>query len=437
MKKGRTAVVFRHEFKNYFKNKGFIGTLIVIFLFVTIMSSLPVIGGLFKSAFADKAKAMDVGVFIAHDSVKLDELSTYFEDINLIPYENIRSMRDDVGEEKLAGALAINGLEEIKIFKKSVNYTDYKDPILDSYGEFYKTKKFGELNLDEAKISKIMKLETINTEYDVLETKSIANFGIGYVMLIAVYMLTITFGSLVATSVAREKNDRTMELLITSTNATSLINGKVFAGALASISIFIAAGLGLLVSAFINRSFMSAEMMQEMLDIGESMNTMGENFSGLSLSVAGMNIALDIKMLVVYFVFALLTYFMYLYVCAALGAIVSRIEDVNASMTPVMLLIVASFLVSIFGLVNPDTGLLRIASFIPFTSGMSMFLRVGLTSVKFSEILISFVILLSTTLLLCFFSIKLYRRGTLMYGNTGLMNALGINKRKKNIKRKK
>ena len=88
-------------------------------------------------------------------------------------------------------------------------------------------------------------------------------------------------------------------------------------------------------------------------------------------------------------------------------------------------LVMIGFFISISSLTNSDTLLIKVASFIPFTSSMTMLVRVALGSVSNFEIIISLVILIISTILTAFGAAKIYRLGTLMYGNPiKLRNAL-------------
>ena len=51
-----------------------------------------------------------------------------------------------------------------------------------------------------------------------------------------VYMKDIMYGQMIAVSVATEKSNRSIEVLVTSTSSNSLIFGKVIAGAVAGIT---------------------------------------------------------------------------------------------------------------------------------------------------------------------------------------------------------
>lgn len=125
-------------------------------------------------------------------------------------------------------------------------------------------------------------------------------------------------------------------------------------------------------------------------------------------------------------IFTLLGYLLYATLAACLGSIVSRGEDVQQVAAPMMLLIVAAFMLAMFGLSNPSAIYITVASFFPFFTPMLMFLRVGMLDVPFWEVGLSIAILLASIAVLAVFGSRVYKGGVLMYGSS---------KSLKNIKR--
>ena len=70
-----------------------------------------------------------------------------------------------------------------------------------------------------------------------------------------------------------------------------------------------------------------------------------------------------------------------------------------------------------FGLTNSESPLIKIASFIPFSSSMTMLIRIAMGTISNLEIIISFIILITCTILVALGAAKIYRLGSLMYGN--------------------
>lgn len=226
----------------------------------------------------------------------------------------------------------------------------------------------------------------------ILGTDGETHYGFTYGLIFVVYFLVIFYGTTVSTSVAREKSDRTMELLVTSANPTKLFYGKVFGAGTAGLLQFS------LITAAVFLGF------------------------GLNHEAWGFNILrfFDIppKVLVIFLAFTLVGYLLYLFIYAMLGSTVSKVEDISSATTPIMLLMVVSFMVVNVSMRTPDSIVMKIASFIPFSSPIAMFARSALGStVTTWEILLSFVILVVSSIVIAYISSKLYRLRTLNYGN--------------------
>ena len=85
---------------------------------------------------------------------------------------------------------------------------------------------------------------------------------------------------------------------------------------------------------------------------------------------------------------------------------------------PITMLFVIAFVVVMTSMSsgNVDTPLMVACSYIPFTSPMSMFTRIAMSTVPWYEIAISIAILIGSTVGVGVLSAKIYRVGVLMYG---------------------
>jgi ABC-2 type transport system permease protein len=115
-------------------------------------------------------------------------------------------------------------------------------------------------------------------------------------------------------------------------------------------------------------------------------------------------------------IFFILGYFLYATLAAFLGSLVSRIEDVQQMITPMTMLIVAGFMIAMFGLGKPDAPFITITSYIPFFTPMIMFLRVGMLNIPTWEAVIGIVIMLVTIVIFAIIGARIYRGGVLIYG---------------------
>jgi ABC-2 type transport system permease protein len=115
-------------------------------------------------------------------------------------------------------------------------------------------------------------------------------------------------------------------------------------------------------------------------------------------------------------VFFLLGFFSLAFIYAALGSTVSRMEDAGSVGMLPMLLVVATFLVSMAGLMTPGAVYVKICSFVPFLSPTVMFVRICMSEVPPLQIAAALAINAGCILGSGFISTKIYRVGVMLYG---------------------
>lgn len=160
-----------------------------------------------------------------------------------------------------------------------------------------------------------------------------------YGLVFFIYLIVIFLGSIIATEVATEKSSRVMEIIVSSVNPIVQMFGK-----LVGIGLFGLVNLAALVIAVVIGFMISED------------NILDSVFDGVS----------DVSLLLYAFLFIILGYFVYGGIAAMLGALVSRAEEVNQAIQPLIFLAMIAFFISIYGLNTPDSTMIQILSYIPF-----------------------------------------------------------------------
>jgi ABC-2 type transport system permease protein len=213
-----------------------------------------------------------------------------------------------------------------------------------------------------------------------------------YALLFLIYMGVIGFGNMVAMEITAEKSSRVMEVLIASVSPIKQMFGKIVGICLlglAQIAMF-------LVVAAIN------------LNLPHNAKMIGQ----LHLSLSD----LPLELIAYFLIFYLAGFFIYATMFAAVGSLVSRTEEVGQSIMPVTYLIIAAFMIAMYGLNNPTAPFVVAMSYVPFFTPLLMFERIGLASPALWEIWLSIAELLASILGLGWLAAKIYRTGVLMYG---------------------
>ena len=115
--------------------------------------------------------------------------------------------------------------------------------------------------------------------------------------------------------------------------------------------------------------------------------------------------------------FGLGGYLFYAFLYGAMGALVSKTEDISKSVSGLMVVIMAVYFFSLLQLTNIDGSVIKILSFLPISSYSTMFARIAMGTVAAWEIIVSFLILVVSIGAAGIVGAKIYRMGTLRYGN--------------------
>ena len=403
--------VLKFELNNYLKNKGFMITTLVLALVIAAVVIVPtfipgLLGEESKEAESgtseenvidsedDKEDAEEVyGICIKKDasSVNLEMISTVFPADWRI-YDSEKEIKNAVEAGEVEAGFVMETPTDVTYVVNDLSMYDYLgDMFSQTLSECYKNQYLMEKGLTAEEITESQSFY-VNVEEEVLGKDSGKNYWYTYVLVFVVYFLIIFYGQMIATSVTTEKSNRAIEILVTSVNSNSLICGKVLAGAISGV---LQAGI-ILGSGFISYGFVK------------------EAWGGL------LDFLFDIptNVLVIYAVFAVLSYLLYAFIFGMLGALVSKTEDISKSSSPVLMIYIVSFMIAIFGMTsNSNSIVMKVASYIPFTSGNTMFVRVAMGSVPVWEVTISAVLLAVSCVIAGVLAAKIFRFGTLHYGN--------------------
>lgn len=397
--------VLKFELNSYFKNRSFVLTTVLLAVVMAGVIIVPTfIPGLLNlektensvqdTAAGEEASAEELdalGIFVRTDEV--DDVDTLFA---MMPAQwktflDEETLKAAVEEEEVEAGFILESLSDVTYVVNNLSMgEEYSYMFRNALGIYQRMHYLGEKGLSP---EEVMEAENVSVSLstEILGKNSARNYGYTYALIFVVYFLIIFYGQMIAVSVTTEKSNRAIEILVTSVNPNSLIFGKVLAGAIAGViqAVFI-----------LGTGFASYYAFQD-------------KWGGM------LDFLFDIpaRVLIIYAIFAMLSYLLYAFIFGMLGAMVSKTEDISKSSMPVMLIYIASFLIAMFGMADCDSVLMKVASFIPFTSGNAMFIRVSMGSVSAWETVLSGILLAASCAAAGALSAKIFRFGTLHYGN--------------------
>lgn len=394
--------VFRFEYANYAKNKVFIGLTAVLLIIVTAVLFFPRFKGE-EGASPDDGKAL----LAVSDQTGLG-LGEYFktalgDDFEVTLLEGGEAeLKARVESGDFDGAVLLTAPLEYKYIVNNMGLYDGNAQIFDELLLFkYKSEYLEKAGLPADKIAEFNALvphgETVVAGQDLSQS-----FFYTYILMFLLYMAVLMYGQAVAQSVVTEKSSRTMELLITCADPRALIFGKVLGTGLAGLTQLLLV-LGWSAVCFnINKSFWA------------------DNF--VIQSIFGITPAL-IGYASVFFV---LGFLLYAFLYGALASLASKTEEIGPLTMPVTFLMVIAFMVTIFSISfdSSDNILMKILSYLPFSSPMAMFTRLAMNSAGPIQAMVSIAVLIISNLLTGRLAVAIYRVGILMYGKPPRLNEL-------------
>lgn len=229
------------------------------------------------------------------------------------------------------------------------------------------------------------------------------SYAIGLVLDMMLYMFILIYGQMVMNSIIEEKNNRVLEIVVSSVKPSWLMLGKITGIGLVAIT-------QILIWAVLIGSC-SLWTMPLLGDLGAASDNAEVTAAISQLSDSGFIAGLFVY-LILFFIGG---YLFYSAIYAAIGSAVDNVQDASQLSTIATMPVIIGIIASMSILSNPGSTLAFWVSIIPFTSPMAMMSRLPY-GVPTWEILLSLVILYISFAFLIWLCAKIYRVGIFMYG---------------------
>ena len=405
--------VFKFEYLNFAKNKVFIALTVAIAAIIAVISFYPRFSsGADISINIGKQENPSLLVIDKANIVGLEDIlkETLLQmDIIISSDGDEASAKLSVENEEFDSAVVITGpIEYTYIVKNLGLYDTTEQTISQILLSQYKISALQGYGLSAEQITDFSTIAVKGNSVIVGQDQA-QNFMHAYILMMVLYIAVLIYGQIVAQSVATEKSSRAMELLITSASPRNLIFGKVLGTGFAGLSQMAMILLWGLLCVTINKDYL--------ID-----SNMFGIFSGFSAS-----------MLIYTVIFFVLGFLLYAFLLGAMGSMASKLEDVSALTMPVMMFLILGFVVtiSLMSSGNVDSVIVKVLSYLPFTSPMAMFARIAMGTATALEALISIIVLILSIVGVGYLAVAIYRVGILMYGKPPKFNEIARALKKK------
>lgn len=405
----QVQIILSYELKSYFKNKIFVGTTLLIVALLAVVMFFPNLTDLFGSMGGSNADSSQHSVIlVSPPSQELGEeivqaLTAAFPDSNVtLTQDAIDEIKAQVADGTAECAFVFDSLTSYTYYMLNRSLHDQTSQTANqALVELAQVEAMAQQGLSPDQANHILSLQ-VDAKEELLGVDQAQNYWYTYAMIMALYLVIVLYGQMVASNVAAEKSSRAMELLITSASPVSMMFGKVLSSCLAGfVQLILIFGSALLFYQINQNHWGGNDIMTSLFDMPPSL-------------------------LVFMLVFFVLGFLLYAFLYSSIGSTATKLEDINTSVMPLNLLFMLAFFVVMFGLGSGsvDNLAMLVCSFIPFTSPIAMFTRIAMGSVPPYQIVLSIGILALSVVGTGVLSAKIYRMGVLLYGTPPKIGAI-------------
>ena len=351
-----------------------------------------------------------------------------FETTELPTEEARRELTEKFGVLWIGGDILENS-NNVRLYANSSSSLALESNITGQIERILETEKLKAYNIEN--LSQI--LEQVETkvvmqtfrndksqEEDTQAQSSAVATGVGYVLGFILYMFLLIYGAMVMQSVIEEKNNRVLEVMVSSVRPFDLMMGKILGVAsVAVVQVLIwgvlIVGVGALVMPHLmpEEVMAGAQAMQQGMPDAAAMTDMNPEM--LQAVAAMTDLGYIIKIFVSLLLFVFGGYLLYSAMFAAVGSAVDNVQDASQLQMPITLPIILALLMMFVVIRDPNSQMAFWFSIIPFTSPIVMMARIPY-DIPLWEIVLSLVLLYGSFVGMVWVASKIYRVGIFMYG---------------------
>ena len=225
------------------------------------------------------------------------------------------------------------------------------------------------------------------------------NLILGFLFAALLLIPSFIYGLEIMRGIIQEKNDRVVEILVSSMSPRQLLTGKILGIALVGLT---------QVTAWM---FMLAVV---------------GTWAATVVSMAGINVTQFLRpMVFVYFyLFFVLAYLTYVCIYAIAGAVCNSEKEAQQLIAPISMLMMLPWFLMFAIITNPDSGLAIGFSLSPVFGPLTMFVRALVSEPPIVHLLISIAVSIATICAFFWITAKIFRVGILSYGKRPTMGEL-------------
>jgi ABC-2 type transport system permease protein len=284
-----------------------------------------------------------------------------------------------------AGDVEVVLLDEATVLT-SANLSPQLEALLSNAANAYTIDaRLGEAGLDPAERTALFVIEPLTVEQLDDAAGGIDMFdpaiGVVFMAVFLLYGLLVVYGQWVAQGIVEEKQSRVVEVLLSSVRPTQLLTGKILGlGALGLAQVLLLAGIGV-----------GGLLVTDVVEVPSAA------WGALALVVP----------------WYVLGFLLYAALFAMAGSVISRVEDLQSAVMPVIVVLVLAVFGAQFALSDPSSTVASVAGVLPLTAPIVQPLLFAVGTASLWEVLLAIVLAMTTICLVVPLAARIYRGGVL------------------------
>lgn len=418
-----TSIIIEREYLERVKKKSFIITTLLVPLLMLVAAMLPTLIMLYATGDTKTLVVVD-------DSGKIFPALTDTDDVKFISAWDTQDAM--LASDSIYGVLVIDrnimtNNSAVKLLTSNAANVTVENEVVSQMEKIIENEKLKNYDIDDLDsilkdVSTTVTLQSIRVDEsgEEGETQSaMINSLMGTLLNLVLYMFLLLYGSQVMNSIIEEKNNRVLEIVVSSVKPMQLMLGKIVGVGLVALTQILIWGIIMVsISSMLLPALIPGDMLAEAAAINSGMADVSASNMDVDLARAlgtftNVGYMLEVFGLLTFFLIG--GYLLYAAIFAAIGASVDNLQDAGQLQTIGIIPIFIGLFSSMAVIQDPNSTFAVVMSLIPFTSPMVMMARVPF-GIPAWQIALAVVLLVASTFAAIWIAAKIYRVGIFMYG---------------------
>lgn len=420
------SIIIQREFNERVRKKSFIISTLLMPLLMLLLMAAPALVMQFSRGEEKTIAVVDQSGLVAPQLEDDEELSFRIVDM---PVEEARKQTEGLFGVLWIGADILADPSAVKLYANSSSSLSLELSITGRIERILEAEKLKAYDIDNLQqildeVATSVTMQTFRNDKSQEEETQAGSSAVataaGFILGMILYMFLLMYGAMVMQSVIEEKQNRVLEVMVSSVRPFQLMLGKILGvAAVAVVQLLIWGVLIVVLGSFVMPMLLPEEVLAGAQAMQQGMPDAtalaGVNPDMLQAVAAVTDTAYIAKLFGCLVLFVFGGYLLYSAMFAAVGSAVDNVQDTQQFQLPITLPIILALIVMMTVIKDPNSPLAFWCSMIPFTSPIVMMARVPY-GIPWWEVALSLALLYASFVAMVWFAAKIYRVGIFMYG---------------------